>query len=51
MSLPAVGQAQMLAEQLGSLGSLASAMTLVAPETLRSAAADVGFAAAAMRRR
>lgn len=29
-----------------SLGSLASAMTLVAPETLRHAAADVGFAAA-----
>ena len=29
-----------------SLGSLASAMTLVAPETLRHAAADVGFVAA-----
>jgi SAM-dependent methyltransferase len=29
-----------------SLGSLASAMTLVAPEILRRAAADVGFAAA-----
>jgi hypothetical protein len=96
MSLPAVGQAQMIAEQLDrslerwaptsiavigcalktlkrnsrpnavlttilqlphltihavapspykSLGSLASAMTFVAPETLRRAAADVGFGA------